>query len=41
MIYRLKGDGVQTIIEENLLSMEGLKGKHPDVHDIILYHVFE
>uniref|UniRef100_M1DIK7 Polyprotein protein n=1 Tax=Solanum tuberosum TaxID=4113 RepID=M1DIK7_SOLTU len=38
---RLKGDRVRTILDEKLLSTEGLKGNYPGVKDIIHYHEFK
>ena len=41
MLKKLKGEGVWAILEEKILSIEGLEGKYPNIFEIICYYKFE
>uniref|UniRef100_M1DYW6 Putative plant transposon protein domain-containing protein n=1 Tax=Solanum tuberosum TaxID=4113 RepID=M1DYW6_SOLTU len=41
LLNRLKGDGLQIILEEKILFVEGLEGKHAEVLNMLRYHEFE
>uniref|UniRef100_M1D9D4 Putative plant transposon protein domain-containing protein n=1 Tax=Solanum tuberosum TaxID=4113 RepID=M1D9D4_SOLTU len=41
LLNRLKSNGLRTILEEKILSVQGLGGKHVEVLDTLKYHEFE